>query len=1063
MKTHGILWIIIFINTFISLNATAQKTNKTPLYYFVEGNKLVAKKSYDKGIRQFLKGIKLAGRLKDKNSQTMLLKSVGYTYLAIQMYDQSLRYFFKAYKLSKSYQNKSQLLHYIEILATVYYSKGDYKKAILYYQQAISRNKELNNVSAIGTGYIYVGNSYMAWGKYNLAIKSYETALTHYKERNKELMVYNIYSYIASAYSLYGKNNLAIDRLNQSLKGFRKLRLADRIIETLSAMGYAYIGWAKYDKSIQAFNEALTLSRTHNVSVQIPQQLSNIGKVYETWGKYDRAEEYLKEAGKYIRKQYKEKAISRSWSMARNYSDLAHVYKAQAQYGKAISYYYKSLNIYKSINPEHVKGFLASSYTLIGHTYKEWGRHDKAIKHLTKAVFLYKTIKNRWGLAWALNILASAEQALGRFKLALNHYTIALKIYQQTLNPIPMSNTLNKIGGLYYEQKKYRSSISYYNQAIRKDQELQNKSYLARDYHDLGKLYFAIKKYRKAKKSFIEAVRAIELLRKDIGSDTITKATFLAKYIFTYKYLISACYHNKDYRDAFFYTEQSKSRSLLEELSRGLVYKSFPFKKKDRELLKKMEDYSQQIVALENKQTELRRDPKAKESTKIQIDNEIIRLKIKYQNLDQRLINKYPKLKKLMKPEILKLEDAQKIIPKGTVVLEYNIWEEGESQLFLITHNEFKVYPLSKTSYSKLVKEFREYLSNPEVKDTKKLSQKLYNLIILPVEAKIKGKKLVIIPDGILNYLPFETLKNKRSKYLIENYDISYIQSLSVLKSILSKRGPGAEFPFFGLGGAIYQREEEPEEIKSMSESYKIVRHQDLLARKIKNQDKSLEAEYRKTSVLSRMAERNMNTTLRFLGRGDFEAIPGTLKEVKALEQMFYGNNQSGHIYTKEKASEITIKSLSYKGKLKKYRFIHLSTHGFILVDYPNLSSVVLSQKEDQIEDGYLRMGEILGLELNADLTVLSACETGLGKSIRGEGILGLTRSFMFAGSKNLVVSLWAVADEATSKFMIHFYSLIKGGMSISKALRRAKQKFIQDNKSLTHPYYWSPFVLYGI
>jgi len=160
-----------------------------------------------------------------------------------------------------------------------------------------------------------------------------------------------------------------------------------------------------------------------------------------------------------------------------------------------------------------------------------------------------------------------------------------------------------------------------------------------------------------------------------------------------------------------------------------------------------------------------------------------------------------------------------------------------------------------------------------------------------------------------------------------------------------------------------------------------------------------------------------------------------------------------------QSANEQFIKS----GGLEKYKVLHFATHGFVNSEKPELSGILLAQDSIGNQDGILYSGEIYNLKLNADLVVLSACETGLGKINKGEGIIGLTRALLYAGSKNIIVSLWQVSDESTSDLMIDFYNnlLNTKNKSFSDPLRKAKLKMISEGK-FAHPFYWSPFILVG-
>jgi CHAT domain-containing protein len=188
--------------------------------------------------------------------------------------------------------------------------------------------------------------------------------------------------------------------------------------------------------------------------------------------------------------------------------------------------------------------------------------------------------------------------------------------------------------------------------------------------------------------------------------------------------------------------------------------------------------------------------------------------------------------------------------------------------------------------------------------------------------------------------------------------------------------------------------------------------------------------------------------------------LPGTADEIQSLYRLFAASKKPAELILGPVASEKKLKS----SKLSDYQYIHLATHGFVNEESPELSGLLLAQDtSEQDEDNVLYMGELYNLNINADLVTLSACETGLGKIIEGEGVVGLTRALTFAGARNILVSLWKVNDASTAELMINFYkTLLQNGQNeISSALREAKLAMIKGEK-FSDPYYWSPFVLSG-
>jgi len=227
----------------------------------------------------------------------------------------------------------------------------------------------------------------------------------------------------------------------------------------------------------------------------------------------------------------------------------------------------------------------------------------------------------------------------------------------------------------------------------------------------------------------------------------------------------------------------------------------------------------------------------------------------------------------------------------------------------------------------------------------------------------------------------------------------------------------------------------------------------------------------------------NETMTQRALLRGAFgdqqwhlERLVESGREVQQIAGLYPPGQSS--LLLREQATEENVKT---SRRLNEYRYIHFATHGLLNEQRPYYSGLILSlpkygkapaalpadkgattrSDQPQIEDGLLQVYEIFGLKLNADLVVLSACETGLGKELRGEGLVGLTRAFLYAGTPSVIVSLWKVQDRSTSDLMVNFYKDLNQSKEKTEALRLAKLNLIKSGR-YSHPYYWAPFILVG-
>lgn len=319
-----------------------------------------------------------------------------------------------------------------------------------------------------------------------------------------------------------------------------------------------------------------------------------------------------------------------------------------------------------------------------------------------------------------------------------------------------------------------------------------------------------------------------------------------------------------------------------------------------------------------------------------------------------------------------------------------------------------------------------------------------YRFLIQPVESRLQGvKKLIIFPDGIFNFLPFESLTDSNGKYLVEKVDVRYVQSADVKRLIEARTYKTRAKSLLAMGGAYYDQ---------MKESSDPVRGADRLIA------------LQNAATINSLQNKPQREIYAALGFGKLNYLPGTLNEVKSIEKYFSGQ---ADVYTGQQMTENFIKQLSKSGELKNYKVVHLATHGFALPEIPQLSGVAMCifPNMQSGEDGYLTAAEISQLNMNADLAVLSACETGLGKIYGGEGVSGLTQSLLVGGANRAIVSLWPVSDQGTMYFMNGLYELTeKQGLSYDEAVNAMKRKFISGEfgPSFQLPGIWAPFVHYG-
>jgi CHAT domain-containing protein len=387
------------------------------------------------------------------------------------------------------------------------------------------------------------------------------------------------------------------------------------------------------------------------------------------------------------------------------------------------------------------------------------------------------------------------------------------------------------------------------------------------------------------------------------------------------------------------------------------------------------------------------------------------------------------------------VSDLQKSLNDATALVEYFLGDSA-IYIFAITRDGFDVVETGKDSaFSAAIASLANSFKNVTSKAAYlRHAAELYQLLVKPVEQRIADKfRWVIIPDGELHQIPFEALlpetvsindevDYKKLNYLIKQHEISYHYSASLLLKNWQEQKP-ANFANLFVGFApVFSKWANNGNILFADPT-------NLLSFTVAIQDKT---KYLKT--------RDGKT---------LDELPQSEHEVRAILAMFPKKSRA---YLHDEASEE-----NFKRKISGYKYVHVATHGVIIEESPKLSHLAFSQPQNAgaAEDGYLHAAETYNLDLGADLLVLSSCESGTGKLAKGEGLLALTRGFLYSGARNIIASLWKVYDQHTSQLMVEIYRQIAAGKSYSAALREAKLKMIA-NPETAGPQSWASFVLIG-
>ncbi|WP_432738303.1 CHAT domain-containing protein [Maridesulfovibrio sp. FT414] len=728
---------------------------------------------------------------------------------------------------------------------------------------------------------------------------------------------------------------------------------------------------------------------------------------------------------------------------AQCYYGLGKAYKAQAKYDIAMENFQKALDLAEGGNDKQLAGRLLMHMAEI---CGKWGDHKNVLKHLKKAATALENSSDTKTLS-VLNVsTAISYLKTSQFDLAEEHMLKAVEYAQQGTSIKIQATSWNKLGNVYLRNRKPEQALEAFSKALEINEKLGNESIVAQGLNDIAKIYIEGKELQKAETLLKRALQ----INRELGRD---------KNMADNLHLLGvAAYDRNNNREAIEYLTQAvETKNKLRETAQGRARRTY--------LASQINSYNRLIDAYSAE----------KEASGFFRTFEMSRARQLAETIGRDGV-----------AEDTELSGFQQIIPADTAVLIYSVTGKNRLRMLAVTaknagvkrlrFQEFaaavnKAAPIMtaelktvaenergfKSSVRKKLKElqpirdiseaitrYRTFLSDPAdnyEKDRLHLSGELYKMLIESANDIITGKKrLIIIPDGPLALIPFETLLSGKGAFLIQQYAVGYVQSAGVYRLLASRKKNDRELSIVALGDAEYEKAyPRPDLPKGICEQETLEEAIDQAIGK----DSSLAFAYS------------------CLEYDSFGNLPGTGEEIRRIGSIF----KKADLISGRDVNEKTIREMARSGKLKKAGVLHFAVHGIALPTYPELSALVLTRNGDNgAEEGYLNAAEIRDLEIGARFVNLSACETGLGALVKGEGVVGLTHAFLAAGAGGMSVSLWNVADDSAVEFMTDMYRKAVAGQNFDEAMSQTKRDFINGRfgQRFKKPYYWAPFVYYG-
>ncbi len=959
-----------------------------------------------------------------------------------------------------------------EQLGEVYFNRGNYRSALPAFvkaQQASQRSRDpfliLTQRANIGYLYIYLGKLDDAANvveECNRTLEKLPAAQTATRKRVEALVLNNQ----GEVKYFQGQLKVSIDLFRRSVALWKDL--GDRHSEALARLnlGYTYLDSGSVNEATVEFESALKIWREvgdkRGEALALTGQgnlHAHLGDRYSGAAAHRRALDLFRTVGDV---QGESVALN---GLGKIFEDLNRKQEALDNYSQALQLNNKIGN----------KDYEAVGAYYVGRVWRSLGDFEKALEHYGHSITLCQELGKRRILALASMDIAAILVKQHKFADAERRYRQTLVYYQEISDLRRQAITYQGLGELYSERGQPATALSQYELSLNIFQQIKDPQGQAESLYWLASLSQQASRLPEALAYSGKAIELIEFQRARLVGQNWRSSYFASvrRHFELYVDILMQLDRQQPGKGfvfkAFEASEQSRARSLLEILAESQSEIRLGV---DPVLLNRERQLRQQLSAKAIYQLELLNKPD--QTPDPELEAEIRQLNNEYDFVQTQIKAQSPAFDQLIKPSALTIQQVQASLkeePEKTVLLEYMLGTD-RSYVWLVTATDLiarelpgrkTLENLSYEVYQSLTArrkqpdedpaEYHERYPGVEERFCPTAAQ-LSQILLAPLAAASDAQRLLIAADGNLQYLPFDALpaptadgslaqcrldaEVKNYEPLLEKHEVVSLPSFS---SLLILRRLKLSMPPSPRGIAVWADPvfelDDPRISPELANSLRaqLQQGQSFPARSPANHNEFANEAYLPPSRLL-STEEEAQSIMRFAPAGLTVLLTG-----------FAANRES-----------------AVSRDWNNYRILHFATHSFVNTRYPSLSGLLLSTVNEQgkTQNGLLQLHDIYGLRLNADLVVLSGCQTGLGEELSGEGLVGLTQGFLYAGSRSVMVSLWPVEDKATAELMADFYrAMLKDNLAPAVALRQAKLKMLQNNQSRP-PYYWAAFVIQG-
>jgi CHAT domain-containing protein/tetratricopeptide (TPR) repeat protein len=1002
-------------------------------------------------IQDFQEGISLARSLGDTNLLAKLQSGLGNVYLSIGKPQEGLQELLEALPHFESVNDEVSVAKTEGIIAQAFLETGAFEDANRHASRAAELYHRLGNRSEEAKNLRLSGQCLFGLDKGEEGSQLLKKAVDIQVEERDLNEAKQTFILMNELYRRVGR----IDDLRRNLLA----GLDANSIFFGDKEGEAYIRGQLGDvyKDLGLFSEALL---QYFQSFNLYEQLSNKKLQIITLLKSAAVFAYLDDNEKRIRVlDFAEKLqadLNNPSVQALILNEYAEAFRDLGSTVEALEKHLEALEISRQISKKNEIFSLIS----ISDFYMDWvGEYTRALYYLEKALTLAKEIGDRESESNILLGISKIYLRLGRFDDAVQLSRDALTIIRATKGEKLLYEVLalEYLGLALINQGLYKSAFEVYQEWLQIALKSGSLSQIQKAYNNLGYVHLKLGNYEEAVKALKMAIEQAENIRKRIIEEN--RAGFFETALSPYNNIVEALYQLylvggpeqiRLAEEGLDFAELSTTKTWKEQFSKArlrFIEESIPLEVRNEEsklLNEHVTTYSAYIKALHGYNV-----------PDIKLEEERSAWDAAHKKgmaFVEELRRRYPKYASLRYPETvhlgeLPLHDEESLIVYKVGLDQTYAWVirriDGHNKIIKFTR-----LPVRTDDITKLVEKFLTPFRKVKYEGFEpEVAAELFRAILLPlIEGVESSRRLIIVPDGILNVVPFEALVIapagdkglKTPLFLQDKFHTSYYPSATILA--INRQTISLTLPpkntLLAVGDPVYGMDDERLTKSQVS----------MLLESEQKQESSIVT--RKGKIRKGAQDQGYS----------FVRLKYSGVEVAKIKEVFGNRPGPRDLLIGFEATESGVKSKD----LTQYQYLHFAVHGILAYDVSSLKepALVLAADPESNEDGFLTLSEIYGLKLNADLVTLSACKTGLGQRIPGEGVIGLSRAFIDAGSRAVLVSLWEVNDHSTALFMEEFYRLLAQDVNKVEALAKTKEYLRQEGYE--NPYFWAPFILIG-